>query len=455
MLNESVQFIFDQIRAKHAAKYGVISEGLPPGTQDDEISSQKGSLNSNTAQRMSNDPKRSMQDAGKKIAAAVQQAAMAANAKDNQDKGLPPANVRNAQPKPAKATPQDKNRRQKVLSKLAQNLDDNEDGQIDKNIPQQLKEHQDTAGRQVATHMITDANFTGNLAKYLKEEQTQERVSALLIEGISRLPVDGLDKTIQVIKEHFDSDIHPVVEFVLDIANGDLSSIVEGQTPEQISEGLAKKLAALGIAGALGMGAMHMGKGQDAAAKPTAQPQRTEQSTTNFNDLKVNRNLTQTAYRLARLAKRESLGGAAMGNQRAAAVLRTLSAYVQRGRMTPDQAIQRLSRDYNIDDGMTETLQSFFGTLVSEDCSLTERATMDGTGKGEKDTNAKNDEVDDEVAKAIKRREKALKDMGKGGPDAPAGHTDNTDETTQTSKAVNNTIFTVEQRQELLDGIFG
>lgn len=348
MLHHSVQAIYEQIREQHArGAYGTIEEGLPPGTQDSDIrqrqQGQPGQPGQQT-RKMLQDPKQAMKGAADTLSDAVQQVAVAANMEDNMIRGQAPAPFKETQPRKPMQTPQEKARRGKVLNALGDDLDQNEDGQIDQEALQNIK---GTAGRQVAEHMITDENFTKNLSQHLKgENKDPERVTMLFTEAVHRMRIEDYNKSLKAIQEHFSDAVGPVVEFTLDIIKGDLSAIVEGQTPEQISENLAKRLAGLGVASAVSLVA-EAKKGDDI-------------DTTKTND-------------------EEDIDG-----------------YEER-----------------------------------------------------------NDKNKKELEEAKKRRAKILKKGAPKEPDAPAGHTKDLEETTKTSCAVGNAVFTTEQRDELLDGIFG
>lgn len=348
MFHHSVQAIYEQIREQHArGAYGTIEEGLPPGTQRSDIrhqQSQQGQEASLSPQQMVQDPKQAMQGAADTLSDAVQQVAVAANMENDMIRGQAPAPFKETQARKPMQTPQEKSRRGRVLNKLGDELDPSEDGKIDPGFLQNIK---GTAGRQVAEHMITDENFTKNLSQHLKgENKDPERVTMLFTEAVHRMRIEGYSKSLKAIQEHFSDAVAPVVEFTLDIIKGDLSAIVEGQTPEQISENLAKRLAGLGVASAVSLVA-EAKKGDD------------------IDTIRTN--------------------------------------------------------DEEDIDGYEE----------------------------------RNDKNKKELEEAKKRRAKILKKGAPKEPDAPAGHTKDLEDTTKTSCAVGNAVFTTEQRDELLDGIFG
>lgn len=447
-MHSSVQHIYDQIRAQHMkGKYGTIEEGLPAGSQDSDQQDKGMRASPTQMSRAAVNPKEAMAKAGQDVAAAVANVATAANMANDKAQGKAPAPLSNAQPRQAQPTPQDKMRAQKTIQKVGQELDPDEDGTPN------LNENQTTAAKQVAEKMITNDDFTANMALHLTEHQDPDRVTMLFLESIERARIETPETALKAILEHFDDDAKPVVEFVMDIISGDLSAIVEGDTPETISEGLAKKLAGLGLAAALGTGAYQGMKGvHDSLEGGMLDRKAQTQHIMNLDDetSAVNTNRAQIvklASALAPLSKRESLGGDGQDRTAAQAYLRQLTSRVNMGRMTPDAAVRMVNRRYDAED-LQDDLQSYFESIEEAEMPYKE----DGEFENPDGNTPQNDGIEDEHKKAEKRRREKL---GKNAVDAPAGHTDDLDKTTKTSDDVQKSVFTNEAREELLDGIFG
>lgn len=447
-MHSSVQHIYDQIRAQHEhGSYGTIEEGLPAGSQDSDQPS--GQVNATQVGRAATDPKKAMAQAGDAVAQAVTQAAVAANMANDKAQGKAPANLRNAQPKDAVKTPQEKMRAQQTINNLGQDLDPDEDGEPNLN--------ESTAAKQVATQMITDNDFTANMALHLTEGQDPDRVTMLFLESIERCRLESPETALASILEHFDDEAKPVVEFVMDIISGDLSAIVEGDTPETISEGLAKKLAALGIAASMA-GGIHggLGKLNDSLQGGVLDRQSQIQSTMDNmdQDSVVNTNRAQIAQlgsQLSQVPKKPSTGGASQDRRAAMAYLRQLSSRVNMGKMTPEAAIRMVGKRYDaedLQDDLQDDLQSYFESIQESEMPYDQDGKFENP---DNDSTPGTDDIEGQYKDAEKRRREKL---GKNAVNAPAGHTDDVDDTTKLHDEVQKTVFTAEAREDLLDGIF-
>lgn len=442
--NPIVNEVYEQIRNNfEAAKPVAINEGLPPGTQESEPGAQPVQrTNSRQKQQMAANPQQAMDSAAEQISQGVEQVALAANMQNDSSKGEPPEPFREAQPSKPKATPQDKQRVQKVLNKLGQKLDPSEDGVPE--LDALFGRHQE-AGMQVAEHMITDQQFAEKLSCHLVEEQSPERVTMLFTEAIQRLHNDDYNTVRDAICTHFNTAAKPVVEFVLDMANGDLSTIMEGETPEQISEGLAKRLAGLGVAAALGGGVM--GQSVD---HPVPQATAPQQETRTEATVKEPTNTAPIVADMARNVRQGSLGGMQQNRTQAQVFLHRVQDRVSSGKMTPDEGVDAIRNRYEISDNTIEQLHNLFSPISEQEGIETMSKNEEGVTFEEK--NKRNEK---ELLEASRRREKALKKGTKEDPDAPAGHTKDVEATTQNTQTIDKCVFTCEQRERILDEIFG